>query len=128
MSTPPELQSWIDRFLSRVLRGGLLIAFLIVAIGGTLYLWRHGTEIPEYHVFKGEPRELRGISGIVSYALHDKSMGIIQLGIILLIATPIARVASCLLIFALQRDYLYITLATIVLLVLLYSILRENFI
>ena len=53
---------------------------------------KHGHAVPEYRVFRGEPGDLRSISGIVSDARSLGGRGLIQLGLLLLIATPIARV------------------------------------
>ena len=47
---------------------------------------------------------------------------IIQFGLLLLIATPVARVAFAAIGFAMERDYLYVVITLIVLVVLLYSL------
>jgi uncharacterized membrane protein len=47
---------------------------------------------------------------------------LIQLGLLLLIATPVARVAFSVAVFAMQRDRLYVVVALIVLAVLMYSL------
>ena len=49
-------------------------------------------------------------------------VGIVQLGLVLLIATPVARVALTLGAFLLQRDRLYVVLTTIVLVLLLFGL------
>jgi uncharacterized membrane protein len=49
-----------------------------------------------------------------------------QLGLLLLIATPIARVAFSIFAFALERDWLYVGLTTVVFAVLLFSILQST--
>ena len=49
--------------------------------------------------------------------------GIIQFGLVLLIATPVARVAFSVAAFALQRDNTYVAITLIVLAVLLFSLL-----
>jgi uncharacterized membrane protein len=46
----------------------------------------------------------------------------VQLGVILLIATPVARVALTLVAFAVQRDRIYVALTAVVLIVLLYGL------
>ena len=51
----------------------------------------------------------------------------IQLGLLVLIATPIARVAFSLVAFALQRDRIYVIVTLIVLAVLLYSLTGGHF-
>jgi uncharacterized membrane protein len=48
--------------------------------------------------------------------------GIIQFGLLFLIATPIARVAFSVIAFALQRDRVYVSVTLIVLGLLLYSL------
>jgi uncharacterized membrane protein len=72
-------------------------------------------------VFHGEPADLRSLSGIVTDALSLQSRGIMQLGL-LLIATPVARVAFSVSAFAQQRDRTYVIVTLRVLAVLLYSL------
>ena len=101
----------------------MLIAAVVVLAGGTLYLARHGTEPPRYRSFQGEPEDLRSIAGILADAWALRGRGIIQLGLLLLIATPVARVACSMVAFALQQDALYVMVTGIVLTVLVYSLL-----
>jgi uncharacterized membrane protein len=70
----------------------------------------------------GEPTDLRTVSGIVEDALAFQGRGLIQLGLLLLIATPIARVAFSVAAFAVQGDWLYVVVTLIVLAVLMYSL------
>jgi uncharacterized membrane protein len=56
---------------------------------------------------------------------HLNSRSIIRLGILLLIATPIMRVAFCVYSFATQKDKIYVVVSGIVLTVLLYSFFRR---
>lgn len=112
----------MDRIISVLLRSGVLISALVVLVGGIFYLIRYGAALPEYGVFRGEPADLRSLSGIVKDVLSFKRRGIIQFGLLLLIATPVARVAFSLLAFALQRDRTYVVVTLIVLAVLLYSL------
>jgi len=76
-----------------------------------------------YGSFHSEPAELRRIPGILADALALRGRGIIQLGLLLLIATPVARVVCAMAAFALQRDWLYVSVTVIVLSVLVYSLL-----
>jgi uncharacterized membrane protein len=71
----------------------------------------------------GEPTDLRTLSGIVKDALAFRGRGLIQLGLLLLIATPLARVAFSVVAFAIQRDRLYVGVTLIVLAVLIYSLM-----
>jgi uncharacterized membrane protein len=58
--------------------------------------------------------------------MNCRGRGLIQLGLLFLIATPIARVALSIVGFALERDRMYVGFTVIVLLVLLYSLLGSG--
>src|SRR5919109_2358583 len=94
----------VERFLGALLRSGVIVAGAAVLFGGGLYLMRYGPTVPDYRVFHGEPAELRSMAGIVKDSLSGSSPGLIQLGLLLLIATPLLRVGFSVLAFALQRD------------------------
>jgi uncharacterized membrane protein len=111
-----------DVMLARVLRGGVLFSAAIVAAGGVVFLTRHGFQYPQYHVFKGEPGSLRTITGITSDAISFSGRGLIQLGLLFLIATPIARVVFSVIGFARQRDWLYVVITVAVLSLLMFSL------
>lgn len=112
----------VEEAVGNLLRIGLLIATAVVLIGAAVYLSRHGSEQPEYRIFHGAPPDLRGIAGIVDVAADWRGRGLIQLGLLLLLATPVARVTFSIVAFALQRDRLYMAITSVVLAVLLYSI------
>jgi uncharacterized membrane protein len=112
----------LDRIMGNLLRAGVLLAAAVVVLGGTLYLHRYGRQRSHTHVFQGEPAALRHIPGIMEEAAHLHSRGVIQFGLLLLVATPVARVVFALIAFALQRDRTYVVVALIVLAVLLYGL------
>ena len=58
--------------------------------------------------------------GRVFSALQPRSL--IQFGLLLLIATPIARVAFSVIAFAVERDRLYVAFTIVVLMVLVWSL------
>jgi uncharacterized membrane protein len=120
-NTPDDTK--IDERIGILLRTGMLASASVILFGGTLYLVRHGSETPNYTSFHGVTPSLRSFSGIASSTLHGNSLAIIQFGILMLIATPIARVVFSVAAFLLERDYLYVAVSTIVLLVLLYSLI-----
>jgi uncharacterized membrane protein len=113
----------IDLIMSRLLRTGVLLSAIFVLVGGAVYLLRHRNPVTDYHQFQGEPAEFRTVPGIFHGALAGHGRGLIQLGLLLLIATPIARVAFSLLAFLYQRDWTYVTVTLIVLGVLFYSLI-----
>ena len=116
----------LDVVLAKVLRTGVLLSAAIVAGGGVVFLASHGLEQPSYHVFRGEPVSLLSVRGIVNEAVHLRGPGLVQLGLLLLIATPIARVVFSMAGFARQRDWLYVTITAVVLALLSYSLLAGS--
>jgi uncharacterized membrane protein len=112
----------LDTVVGNLLRTGVALSGAVVFAGGLIYLFRHGVETPGYHVFRGEPADLRSLRGIFQDAWNLRGRGIIQLGLLLLIATPVARVAFLVYAFARQGDRLYAVVATIVLLLLAYGL------
>lgn len=113
----------MEQMIGTLLISGVIVAALIVLVGGALYLIRYGATLPDYTVFRGEPAELRSLFGIVGGGLSFQIRSVIQLGLLLLIATPVARVAFSILAFALQRDRTYVIVTLIVFAVLMYSLI-----
>jgi uncharacterized membrane protein len=112
----------VELFIGNLLRWGVVLAAIVTVVGGALFLFLHGSTIADYHVFHGQPAALKSISQVCRDAFHLQPEAIIQLGLLLLIATPIARVALSLLAFAKQHDRTYIVVTSIVLTLLLYSL------
>jgi uncharacterized membrane protein len=112
----------MDETMGRLLRTGVILAAVFVLAGGIIYLVQHATPMTNYRVFQSEPEELRTIPGIVHEALTFHGPGLIQFGLLLLIATPIARVAFSVIAFAYQRDWTYVVVTLIVLGLLAYSL------
>jgi uncharacterized membrane protein len=117
----------IETMLGILLRSGVIAAATIVLIGGIIYLIRHGAEMPHYRIFLGEPEEFRRLPGIAKSVLSLRGRGIIQVGFLILIATPVARVVFSVFAFALQRDRTYVIITLIVLAVLAYSLMGGGF-
>jgi|SRR5271157_2208603 len=112
----------VETIIGNLLQAGVLIAAAVVSMGAVIFLARHGRDIPHYGTFLGEPAELRTISGILRRAASFHGRNIIQLGLLILIATPVARVAFSVIAFALERDRLYVGITLVVLAVLLFSL------
>lgn len=116
-------QMSIEQFVSNLLRYGVLLASTLVFVGGILYLIRHGAEPADYQSFQGEPSMFCSPRGVITALLSGYYRGIIQLGLLLLIATPIVRVAFSLFAFVQHRDFTYIIVNLLVLAGLIYSLL-----
>jgi uncharacterized membrane protein len=113
----------VETILGNLLRTGVIVSAAVVAVGAVVYLYRHGTSLPDYHFFKGEPTDLRSVGGIVKDALAIRGRGIIQLGLLLLIGTPVMRVLLSFLAFVKQKDKTYAVVTLIVLVILIYSLM-----
>jgi uncharacterized membrane protein len=120
---PRVTDAQVQRAVGGLLRGGVLLAASVVLVGGILFLARHGGARPDYRVFHGEPLDLRGLAGTMRDVVALRGRGIVQLGVLLLIATPVARVALTAVAFAFERDRIYVVVALIVLGLLLLSLL-----
>ncbi|HUJ83639.1 MAG TPA: DUF1634 domain-containing protein [Candidatus Acidoferrales bacterium] len=111
-----------ELLLGQLLRLGVMLSAVVVFAGGLLYVMKFGAQIPQYGIFRGEPTDIRYASDILRDALAGHALGIIQLGLVLLIATPVARVAFSVVEFAAERDWLYVATTLLVLAVLIYSL------
>ena len=118
----PRSDQKLDEIMGALLRSGVVSAAASVFVGGVVYLTRHRVPVMNYRVFAGEPEELRTISGIVHEALAFHGGGLIQLGLLVLIATPVARVAFSFFAFLYERDWTYVFVTVLVLGLLLYSL------
>jgi uncharacterized membrane protein len=116
----------LETFIGNLLRAGVLLAAAIVFVGAVLYLVQHHSDKVGYRIFATEGADLRTLSGIVHSAAHFDSEGLIQFGLLLLIATPVARVALAVVGFYLERDHLYVVVSLIVLAVLAFSLLNAT--
>jgi uncharacterized membrane protein len=123
-------QPWRDRrmevILGNLLRAGVLLSGAVVLAGACVYLSRHAHDTADYRIFRGEPSEFRTIPGVLRSVMNGRGRGLIQLGLLLLIATPIARVAFSIAGFAVEGDRMYVVFTVIVLVILLFSLLGSG--
>ncbi len=122
-----ETEQQLESLLSNLLKYGVLTASAVVLLGGILYLIRHGAEPVQYHVFRGEPSQLCSPAGVIEAVLSGSRRGIIQLGLLLLIATPILRVVISLVVFLRSRNFHYVIVTFLVLTALIYSLVGAYF-
>ncbi len=117
---PSDADLKMEIAISQMLRAGVSLAAVVVFVGGLFYVLQAHGAAPDYHHFHGIPRPPYQIPPLIILH-HLDSRGIILVGILLLIATPILRVAYCIYGFAAQKDKIYVVVSSIVLAVLLYS-------
>jgi uncharacterized membrane protein len=109
--------------IGNLLRYGVWISLSVAFIGGIVYLMHHGSEIEDYSVFKENDRNIfEVISTVVNGAIDGQGEYLIFFGIILLFLTPVFRVLLSLFSFMLEKDYLYVLITLIVILIIITSI------
>lgn len=113
----------LEIIMGNLLRFGVLLSAVIVLIGATIYLTGHATYTPHYSPFEGEPKRLIELKRIWQTAWQGSGESIIQLGLLFLIATPIARIVFSIIGFLLEKDIFYTVITLIVLAVVLFGFL-----
>jgi uncharacterized membrane protein len=114
----------LETIIGQLLRAGVFFSAAVVTVGGVLYLALDHAARVSYRNFVAGGPETRTVSGIIHSAAHLRSEGLMQAGLILLILTPVARIAIAVAGFALERDRLYAVVSLIVLLILAFSLLH----
>jgi uncharacterized membrane protein len=137
MSNEPQIErpaappGWADAqvelVMGRLLQVGVVLAASIVLIGGIVFLLRHGSEPVDLSHFHGEPEKCRNPGDILQAVTALSARGTIQLGLLLLVATPVARVAFSVYAFARQKDRMYVVFTLIVLTTLVFSLVWGDF-
>jgi uncharacterized membrane protein len=116
----------LETIIGRLLQTGVLLAAVTVLTGGVLYLVQNHSGRVDYRNFVPGSPEFLTLSGVARSAIHFESLGLIQFGLLLLIATPVARVALAVVGFALERDRLYTVVSLIVLVILAFSLIHAT--
>jgi hypothetical protein len=115
----------LSRLLAGLMLWTTLVAAAVIFAGLVWYLAAHPGDTPGDRLFSGEPHYLRDPVEMVRHALDWKAQGerrsLIMVGVVLLLAGPVLRVALAGLGYALQRDRLYAGVSLFILLVLLLS-------
>ncbi|MGI9862364.1 DUF1634 domain-containing protein [Moorella naiadis] len=106
----------VEDFISRSLRWGVIISSLVIAAGVILYVITGSSGYPGDIFPASIPQVLAGLADLKPYAIID-------LGLLLLIATPIFRVAASIIAFIVDRDRPYVLITSYVLAMLILSLL-----
>lgn len=113
----------VELIMGDLLRTGVILSSIIVFIGGIIYLINHGGEQPDYKTFHGMLLPFHSLPEIFRGILEFRGRALIQAGVLLLIATPIARVVFSIYAFAREGDRLYVFLTSLVLGIIILSML-----
>jgi uncharacterized membrane protein len=125
VKAPTDTQ--LESFIARMLLAGVTFSAALVFIGGILYVLSASKTVPDYAHFAGKGVTLGSIAGILRGASHFDARSVIELGVLFLIATPVARVAFCIAGFALEKDRLYVVISASVFAILIYSLVQGGF-
>jgi uncharacterized membrane protein len=120
----PMTDKRLEISIARMLRIGILMSATVVSTGGLLYLRNASSPRPDYSHFRAAQPSLRTVADILHGVSRIDPESVIQLGILILIATPIMRVGLCIVGFGRQGDKLYIAISTSVFIILMYSLFR----
>jgi uncharacterized membrane protein len=116
----------MEASIARMLLIGVTLAAILVFFGGALYVLRAARTIPDYKHFVGVGASLHSIGGVLHGVMLMDPKSLIQLGVLLLIATPVFRVIFCVIGFARQRDRIYVLISSSVFMILVYSFLQRS--
>jgi uncharacterized membrane protein len=116
----------LESIIGQLLQAGVLLAAATVLAGGVLYLAGHHADPASYRTFVAGGSNVRSLSGVVQAVVHGDSVAIMQMGLLLLILTPIARVVVAAVGFLLERDRLYAAVSMIVLAILVFSMVHAG--
>lgn len=115
----------VEKYIGSLLRYGVILSCTITVLGGIFYIFQKNGNMPDYsptpsgQPFAGVQQYLREFSTIMPRVFDFDGAAIIQLGVIVLIATPIIRVAFSAISFLLEKDYLYVGITLIVLMIII---------
>jgi hypothetical protein len=114
----------IQQLIGNTLRWGVILACLLATIGGVYYLMEHGLDpVPDYRHFDiasaAAQTNYTTLGGLWQGILHGDAASCVQVGVIVLILTPIARVVLSLFDFIVEQDWLYVSITAIVLVVII---------
>lgn len=115
---------YIQQLIGNTLRWGVILACLLATIGGVYYLMQHGLDpVPDYRNFEAANAAAQlnftTLGGLWQGILHGDAASCIQVGVIVLILTPIARVVLSFFDFIVEQDWLYVVITAIVLAVII---------
>jgi uncharacterized membrane protein len=122
----PWTDEHTEQTVGNLLRIGVFLSAAVVLLGGICFLMQHGGEPADYRVFHAQPPAYRSLPGVIRAVGPSDCLAVIQVGLLLLVATPIARVAFSLAAFALERDRVYVAATFAVLCILLFSLIAEH--
>ena len=121
---------WPEVMIGGLLRGGVLLSICVVSIGLVITFVHH----PDYFSSRPALGELTrpgahfpsSIADVLTGVRDGSGQAIVMAGLLLLVATPVARVALSILIFLIEKDRLYVVITAAVLAILLVAFITGS--
>jgi uncharacterized membrane protein len=111
--------------ISLVLRYGVIASFVVVALGSTLLFLEGQTGYyplgSAEQLFDSQNKFLIGLAPLVQGVASAKPYAVIDLGLGVLLATPVARVVISVFLFMEEKRYAFVAITATVLAILLLS-------
>ena len=122
---PQHEPVWVDVAISNLLRAGVVISMAVVVIG-LVFTFIHHPQYVRSRTALGRLTDAgvvypHRLGDVATQIRHGRGQAIVMLGLLMLIATPVARVAFSIVAFALERDRLYVMITLVVLSLLIVS-------
>ncbi|HET6796747.1 MAG TPA: DUF1634 domain-containing protein [Gemmatimonadales bacterium] len=125
MESDDRLGRRVELIISRVLRTGVMASLVLIVVGTLLTFLHH----PGYASSPSDLARLTQPGAAVPHTLRGVATGVLALrgqsivaaGLLLLMLTPVIRVAVSIVAFMVQRDRVYVAITSVVLLLLLLS-------
>ena len=121
----PQLVRKVELLISNLLRIGV-VASLIVVVAGLILSFIHH---PAYLHSATELKQITSptrtpwhtLTGLIEGLRHFRGEAVIMAGLLLLIATPVMRVAVSIVAFVVERDWVFVIVTSFVLAMLILS-------
>lgn len=115
----------IESVISTILRGGVGISVTIITIGVVLTFVHHRDYFSSRpalgQLIDARASYTASVASVLAGTREGHGQAIVMIGILVLIATPVVRVAASIALFAAEHDRVYVVITTVVLLLLLLS-------
>jgi len=116
----PLAENSMELRVAKLLTSGVVLSFLLIALGAGLLLNAKGSAKVDFLILQpGGANFYHPLSQTLQAALKMDPRAIIQTGVFVLVATPVARVLLSVLLFFKKRDYLYVGITLIVFVILI---------
>jgi len=122
---PRLTEAEMDVRMGRLLQWGVVLAAVEMVCGAAVFLIHNAEGVPSYRTFRYVSSPLHSLRGILGEARRGDGGGLIQLAVLLIVATPISRVIFAAYAFVRMRDWLYTLISMTVLSLLLFTIVHS---